>query len=152
MTPELVVKQTRPLSAEVAIEEHVHGFVWAYTYWRSSLLKNCLRYHTGRVEAEAPCFYDEKRAKRTEMRTRLWRHVLIGLLFLSVTLNLYSLSVLWTQQKPDPMHTFVVRDRRQRRSLSMDDSFHFNFSLPRAITAIQGVLSIMCSSLYLPQI
>ena len=25
MTPELVVKQTRPLSAEVAIEEHVHG-------------------------------------------------------------------------------------------------------------------------------
>ena len=77
----------------------------------------------------------------------------MALLFLSVMLNLYSLSVLWTQQKPDPMHTLVVRDRRQRRSLSIDDSFHFNFSLPRAITAIQGVLSvIMCSSLCLPQI
>ena len=64
----------------------------------------------------------------------------MGMLFLSVMLNLYSLNVLWTQQKPDPMHTLVVRDRRQRRSLSMEDSFHFNLSLPRAITPIQGVL------------
>ena len=76
------------------------------------------------------------------MRTRSWKYVLMGLLFLSVMANLYTLNVLWTQQKPDPVQTFVVRDRRQRRSLSMDDSFNLqNFSLPRAITAIQGVLA-----------
>ena len=73
------------------------------------------------------------------MRTRSWKYVLMGLLFLSVMANLYTLNVLWTQQKPDQVQTFVVRDRRQRRSLSMDDSFNLNYSLPRAITAIQGV-------------
>lgn len=37
---ELAVKQTRPLSAEVAIcAQHVHGCVWAYNYSRSSLFR-----------------------------------------------------------------------------------------------------------------
>lgn len=60
------------------------------------------------------------------MRTRSWMAVLMGLLFLSLMANLLSLTVVWTKNQFDPMEadrSFVVLDRRQVRSLNVDNSF-----------------------------